>query len=53
MDFVDAYEKTQQKPFLVDMFYLCNKYNKNTFHDVLVGKSQNAIKFTSMLSFVS
>ena len=42
-EFEDTYEKTQQEPFLIDMFYLCNKSNnnKNTFHEknVSAGKS--------------
>ena len=32
-EFEDAYEKTQQKPFLIDMFYMCNKSNKKTLYE--------------------
>ena len=34
-EFEETYEKTQQEPFLIDMFYFCNKSNnnKNTFHE--------------------
>ena len=31
--FEDTYEETQQEPFLIDMFYLCNKSNKKTSHE--------------------